>query len=85
MSAHKRELSRRLKAADSSNRQLRAELRELRAGRRSGPDSRVVSSQLSPMADTPSSAVRGKSTCLSNFSIDIASTLTHSYQFSLST
>lgn len=59
MSAQKRDLSRRLKASESSNRQLRAELRELGAGLHNG---RPVSSQLPSTVGTPCSAVRGERT-----------------------
>ena len=66
MSAQKRDLSRRLKAAESSNRQLRAELRELGAGLRNGPDGCPISSQLPSTVGTPCNAVRGEHTCFSN-------------------
>lgn len=63
MSAQKRDLSRRLKTAESSNRQLRSELQEVRAGGRSGPANRPMSTQLSSTMNAPCTGVRGKAGC----------------------
>lgn len=67
MSAQKRDLSRRLKTAESSNRQLRSQLQELRAGGRSGPAIRSMSTQLSPTMAAPCTGVRGKAGCCFSF------------------
>ena len=63
MSAQKRDLSRRLKAAESRNRQLRSELQEVRAGKHSGPATRPLSTQLPSTMSAPCAGVRGKGCC----------------------
>lgn len=77
MSAQKRDLSRRLKAAESSNRQLRSELQELRAGGRNGPAIRPMSTQLSSMTTARCAGVRGKGCCFS-FCTDVQPSLSPS-------
>lgn len=63
MSSQKRDLSRRLKAAEGSNRQLRSELQELRIGGRSGLDNCSVSAQPHSAVSRSGTEVRGKASC----------------------
>ncbi|KAL0021057.1 hypothetical protein WJX79_003727 [Trebouxia sp. C0005] len=60
MSAQKKDLTRRLKAAESSNRQLRSELQDFRAGQRWGATPGPLPTDRSPSAATgrPSSNIR---------------------------
>ena len=59
MSAQKKDLTRRLKAAESSNRQLRSELQDFRAGHRWNATPGPLPSDRSPSAatDRPSSNI----------------------------
>ena len=62
MSAQKRDLARRLKAAESTNRQLRCELQDFRAGQRWGSTATPLGTHrpASTAADRPSSDIRGR-------------------------
>ncbi len=62
MSAQKKDLTRRLKAAESSNRQLRSELQDFRAGHRWGATPGPLPTDRSPSAatDRPSSNIRSE-------------------------
>ncbi len=64
MSAQKKDLTRRLKAAECSNRQLRSELQDFRAGQRWGATPGPLPTDRSPSAatDRPSSNIRSEIT-----------------------
>ena len=66
MSAQKKDLTRRLKAAESSNRQLRSELQDFRAGQRWGVTQGSLPTDQSPSAatDRPSSNTRSETNVL---------------------
>ena len=69
MSAQKRNLACRLKAAESSNRQLRAELQELKAGWRWGQNPNPIAHQASSSASRPATGVSGEALAMCSFSL----------------
>ena len=71
MSAQKRNLAHRLKAAESSNRQLRAELQEVKTGWRWGANPNPIAHQASSPASRPATGVSGKTLAIPFLSVDL--------------